>query len=175
MAFRVNKTPIPKASTISKTLSGAYYYDCYSFYTEQENKKALKIWIDHATTIPKWVNFLLTWRNKIVSVMGLKNIGHLADIDSKKNLDDYRVGDRVGIFSLIYLSDNEIILGDSDKHLDVKVSVFKENNYSELISMSTVVHVHNISGKLYMLFVKPMHKLIVPSSIIRAESIKHNK
>lgn len=65
-----------------------------------------------------------------------------------KNLDEYRVGDRVGIFTLLFLSDNEIIQGDSDKHLDVKVSVFKEKNHSVLI---------------------------VPSSIIRTESIKYNK
>jgi len=99
--------------------------------------------------MPKWVNFLMARRNKIVSVMGLKNIGHLGDIDSKKPLDEYRVGDCVGIFTLLFLSDNEIILADSDKHLDVKVSVFKESSESKLISMSTVVHVHNFSGKLY--------------------------
>lgn len=175
MAFSVDKSSIPQASTISKELSGAYYFDCYSFHTEQPSRKALQIWLDHAAKMPKWVNFLMACRNKIVSVMGLKNIGHLGDIDSNKPLGEYKVGDRIGIFTLLFLSDNEIILGDSDKHLDVKVSVFKESIESELISMSTVVRVHNFSGKLYMLFIKPMHKLIVPSSIIRAESIEHNK
>jgi len=175
MAFSVEKSSIPQASTISKELTGSYYSDCYSFHTRQPSRKALRVWLDHAAKMPKWINFLMALRNKIVSLMGLKNLGHLGDIDSKKPLDEYRIGDRVGIFTLLFLSDNEIILGESDKHLDVKVSVFKERCEGELISMSTVVHVHNFSGKLYMLFVKPMHKLIVPSSIIRAESIKHNK
>jgi hypothetical protein len=175
MAFSVEKSSIPQASTIAKQLSGAYYFDCYSFHTEQPDRKALKIWLDHAAKMPKWVNLLMAWRNKIVSLMGLKNIGHLGDFDNKKPLNEYKVGDRVGIFTLLFLHDNEIILGDSDKHLDVKVSVFKKSSESELISMSTVVHVHNFSGKLYMLFVKPMHKLIVPSSIKRAESIKQRK
>jgi len=149
MAFSVEESSIPQASTISKELSGAYYSDCYSFHTKQPNRKALRIWLDHAAKIPKWINFLMACRNKIVSVMGLKNLGHLGDIDRNKPLDKYKVGDRVGIFTLIVLSDNEIILGDSDKHLDVKVSVFKENRESELILMSTVVHIHNFSGKLY--------------------------
>lgn len=61
------------------------YYGCYSFYTEQANRKALKIWLDHATKIPKRVNFLMALRNKIVSVVGLKNIGYLGGIDSQKS------------------------------------------------------------------------------------------
>jgi len=149
MVFSVDKSSIPQGSTISKDLPGAYYFDSYSFHTEQPNKKSLQIWLDHAAKMPKWINFFMACRNKIVSMMGLKNLGHLGDIDSRKPLDEYRVGDRVGIFTLLYLSDTEILLGESDKHLDVKLSVFKENSESKLISMSTVVHVHNFSGKLY--------------------------
>ena len=110
-------------------------------------------------------------RNNIVATLGLKHLRHLGGFDVKKPVNEYQVGDRVGIFTLLFLSDDEIILGDSDKHLDVKVSVHKGNNESGLVSISTVVHVHNFLGKLYMLFVKPMHQLIVPSSIKRAESI----
>ncbi|MGY8872451.1 MAG: DUF2867 domain-containing protein [Pseudomonadales bacterium] len=172
MTFNVEKSPIPKASTISKELSDSYFFDSYSFHTKQHTRKALQIWLDHASKTPRWVNFLMACRNKIVSSMGLKNIGHLGDFDIKKPIDEYRVGDSVGIFTLLFLSDNEIILSDSDKHLDVKVSVYKESSESRVISISTVVHVHNSLGKLYMVFVKPMHKLIVPSSIIRAESIE---
>lgn len=172
MTFSLEKSTIPKNSTISKNLSGSYFFDCYSFHSTKQTRKALQIWLDHAAKTPCWVNFLMACRNKIASAIGLKNIGHLGDFDIKKTIDEYSVGDRIGIFTLLFLSDNEIILGDSDKHLDVEVSVYKENSESRLISISTVVHVHNFLGKLYMLFVKPMHKLIVPSSIIRAESIK---
>lgn len=170
MKFKVDKTDIPIESEISKQLSGAYFFDSYSFYTKLKSRSPLQIWLDHASNTPTWVNFLMASRNKIVSKIGLKNLGHLGNLDSKKPIDDYQIGDSVGIFTLILLSDNEIILGDSDKHLDVKVSVYKENNTSDLISISTVVHIHNIVGRLYMFFVKPMHKIIVPSSIIRAES-----
>jgi hypothetical protein len=38
-------------------------------------------------------------RNKIVSAMGLKNIAHLGDCDIKKPIDEYRLGDSVGIFT----------------------------------------------------------------------------
>ena len=170
MGFSVKKAIISKESEISKAVLGSYFFDSYSFFTKKKNRSSLQIWLDHASHTPDWVNFLMRCRNKIVSSIGLKNLGHLGDLDLKKIPDDYKVGDRVGIFTLLFLSDNEIILADSDKHLDVKVSVYKENNESDLISISTVVHVHNFLGKLYMFFVKPMHKLIVPSSIISAET-----
>ncbi len=172
MEFSVKASNVPNGSVISKALSGSYFYDAYSFHTKQQPRTSLQIWLDHASNIPAWVNFLMACRNKVVSVMGLKNLGSLGGFDAKKSIDEYKVGDNVGIFTLLFLSDNEIILGDSDKHLNVQVSVYKERDESDLISISTVVHVHNVFGKLYMLFVKPMHKLIVPSSIVRAESIE---
>jgi len=171
MAFKIEKSEIPQGSVIAKVLTGCYFFDCYSFHTKQQPRKSLEIWIDHASNTPAWINFLMACRNKIVKSMGLKNLGHLGALDINKSLEEYQVGDRVGIFTLFFLTDNEIILADSDKHLDVQVSVYKENNESDLISISTVVHVHNYLGKLYMLFVKPIHKLIVPSSIKGAESL----
>ncbi|WP_426341669.1 hypothetical protein ACN9MZ_08030 [Pseudoduganella sp. S-14] len=42
-----------------------------------------------------------------------------------KPVSEYRIGDRVGIFSLLYLSQDEVLPGDSDKHLDVVLSVCK--------------------------------------------------
>ncbi|MEH6534724.1 MAG: DUF2867 domain-containing protein, partial [Photobacterium frigidiphilum] len=102
--------------------------------------------------------------------LGLKNLGHLGAVVTAKPAGEYQIGDRVGIFTLLSISDNEVILGDADKHLDVKVSVYKESKEGNLIAISTVVHVHNLLGKVYMSIVTPVHKLIVPSSITRAES-----
>ena len=171
MGFIVERSDLPLKSEIVKELPGSYFFDSYSFHSKQRTRKALHIWLDHASNTPAWVNFLMACRNNIVATLGLKHLGHLGGFDVKKPVNEYQVGDRVGIFTLLFLSDDEIILGDSDKHLDVKVSVHKGNNESGLVSISTVVHVHNFLGKLYMLFVKPMHQLIVPSSIKRAESI----
>ncbi|MCG8610429.1 MAG: DUF2867 domain-containing protein [Pseudomonadales bacterium] len=170
MRLRIDRVDVPADSEIANSLAGAYYSDSYRFSTERKNRTTLKIWLDHAENTPAWINFLMAVRNNIVSVMGLKNLGHLGSLDTTKQADEYRVGDRVGIFTLLSVSDNEIILGDSDKHLDVKVSVYKESKDTNLISISTVVHVHNLMGKIYMLFVTPFHKMIVPSTIFKAES-----
>lgn len=56
-----------------------------------------------------------------------------------------------------------------DKHLDVKISVVKEDNDSAFITNSTVIHVSNLLGKAYIRVVEPIHTIILPSTIKRAE------
>jgi len=51
----------------------------------------------------------------------------------------------------------------------VKVSICKlsiENK--ESVAATTVVHIHNLLGRVYMLFVVPIHKLVVPAVLVRA-------
>lgn len=170
MAFRVDKTNIPTASEIANQLVNCYFNDCYCFSNKKQARSTLQIWIEHMAKTPSWVIAMMKTRNKIAAMIGLKHLGELNGLDFDKQIDEYTVGDKVGIFTLLYLTENEIILGDCDKHLDVKVSVFKATDDSRLVSISTVVHVHNFLGKLYMLFVTPMHKIIVPASIKRAET-----
>ena len=169
MKFRIEKVDVPKQSELASSLKDAYFFDAYRF-PNKNKRSSMQVWLEHATKTPAWVNMLMALRNKIVSLFGLNNLGHLGDLEAGKNASDYRVGDRVGIFTLLSVNENEIILGDSDKHLDVKVSVFTHDGIDDSVSISTVVHVHNMLGKVYMLFVKPLHKLIVPSTITRAES-----
>ncbi|HEY0587344.1 MAG TPA: DUF2867 domain-containing protein, partial [Pseudoduganella sp.] len=87
-----------------------------------------------------------------------------------KPASEYRVGDRAGIFSLLYLSEDEVLLGDSDKHLDVVLSVCKLPQ--GVVSVSTIVHVHNWLGRLYMLPVTPLHKIIVKTMLKRTASLR---
>lgn len=75
----------------------------------------------------------------------------------------YLPGDRVGIFTLIANTADEVLLGDKDKHLDVVLSVHKAtevNSGQVLVAVTTVVHVHNWFGALYMFPVTPMHRII---------------
>jgi Protein of unknown function (DUF2867) len=108
-------------------------------------------------------------RNRIVALLGLKNLGAL---DEVKSGNSYRVGDRVGIFTLLYSSEAEVVLGDLDKHLEVRLSVLKTqaSDGTSQLAVSTAVHEHNTLGRIYMLFVGPIHKLIVPAVLRRGLS-----
>jgi len=160
---------IPKGSKISTSQSTAYFFDAYAFETPYPERTSMEVWLAHMATIPPWVSLLMATRNKVVASLGLKNLGQLDAVDKKKAAADYQVGDAVGIFTIQFISNNEIILIDSDKHLDVNVSVYKTHKDSNIVTISSVVHVHNLLGKIYMLLVAPLHKKIVPATIRRAE------
>lgn len=171
MKKSVSVTNVPCNSEISRYLPGAYFYDSYELPIESTSSSALEIYLGVVAKTPQWVNTLMTIRNQTVSLVGLKNLGHLSDLKPSKSAGDYKVGDRIGIFSLLFLSDIEIILGDSDKHLEARVSICKlAESARHSVAVSTVVHVHNTLGRVYLFFVVPVHKIIVPAMLRRAVS-----
>jgi hypothetical protein len=168
-AAQVSAATAPAGSQASLRLAGAYYHDCYRIDSPDDGASALELYLHVVRQTPGWVNCLMAMRNWLVGLVGLKDLGHLGELDGARPAADYRVGDRVGIFSLLYLSPDEVLLGDSDKHLDVVLSVCKSPQGA--VSVSTVVHVHNWLGRLYMLPVTPLHKVIVRSMLKRTASL----
>ena len=165
----VRSTEVPMDSEISKHLAGAHLFDAFEVSTDGGNRSALEIYIEVMAQTPDWVNGLMAVRNRAVALFGLKNLGHLDNVDTKVKPESYRVGDRVGIFSILFLSPREVILVESDKHLDAKVSLCKTiDGHADSAVMTTVIHVHNLLGRAYILFVWPLHKLIVPSLLARS-------
>jgi len=170
MSAKIRATEVPSDSEIHRRLPGAYFYDCYEvpMPAEDAGSSALAFALQTFLHAPGWVEFLMRLRNRLVRLVGLKDLGSFNDFDRLKPASSYQVGDRIGIFSLRYLSENEVILGDSDKHLDVQVSAYKSTqNGVSVFAVSTVVHVHNRLGKFYMFFVGPAHKVIAPATLRR--------
>ncbi len=165
----ISPIAVPASSDISAQLHGADFFDCYEMPLVHAGRSALEIYLGVISNTPAWIDFLMAARNRVVRLFGLKNLGALGELKKTKAASDYRVGDRIGIFSLLSLTDNEIIMGDADKHLAVKVSVCKRvEDGKETIATTTVVHIHNLLGRVYMFFVVPFHKRIVPAMLVRA-------
>jgi hypothetical protein len=152
----------PLESQLQHELSSAYFYDFYEVRADTYGKTALDIYLDAARRTPAFMNFLMAARNRIVSLFGLKNLGRFTDLDDSRGASSYNVGDRVGIFSILLLSDEEVVLHDDDKHLQAKVSIYRYPDEERRTAVTTVVHVKNFLGKAYLFFVVPAHKLIVP-------------
>ena len=161
---------IPKHSALSDYAKGAYFADSFSREIPNVNQTALDVYLEIAKQTPAWVSFLMAMRNYIVSKCGLKHLGRFQDVMSMSSTANIIDGDRIGIFILHSNSDTEIVLEDSDKHLDVRVSFLLDIVGDKItLHATTVVHVHNVFGKLYMFFVAPAHKLIVPSLLKKLE------
>ncbi len=132
----------------------------------QDNQTAMDVFLEIAAQTPAWIAFLMSMRNWVVSKLGLKHLGGLQDVSRVKLASEYAVGERAGIFTLVSLTEKEVVLEDRDKHLDVRVSFLIEpEGETAIVYASTVVHVHNVFGKIYMFFVAPFHKIIVPSTL----------
>jgi hypothetical protein len=164
MKQKVVATEIPVLSNIHAHLIDANFFDSFQIHCEHHNKTAIEIYLSLIAKTPRWFNFLMSIRNHIVGLFGIKNLGALGTIESLKLPHEYQVGDRVGIFSIYSISNTEVILIDSDKHLDAKVSFLVTES---LVIASTVVHIHNLLGRIYIFFVAPAHKLIVPSMLAK--------
>lgn len=160
------ETTVPAASALAASLPGAYFHDAWAIAPLDSGASALDLFLKAAAGTPRWVNRLMNLRNRVVSLLGLKNLGTLSMLDPAKPASAYQVGDRVGIFTLFANTPDEVLLGDKDKHLDVILSVYKTvdaGSGNVLATVSTVVHVHNWLGRLYMLPVTPMHRIIAPA------------
>lgn len=157
---------VPPISALSDSLRTAYFFDCYSVEIPLDSRTPLELYLNVVSRTPPWIDFLMNVRNKIVASVGLKNMGALSGVSPSKAATEYRVGDQAGIFKLIETNDREVILGETDKHLDVRISVVKQQHQDRtIVSVSTVVHVHNLLGRIYMFFVTPAHRIIAPATI----------
>ena len=106
-------------------------------------------------------------RNRIVRQLGLKDVGSMSG-ETRKAASEYRIGDRLGIFTVMGKTQDELLLGIDDSHLDVRVSVLKPSGNSSLnYVVSTVVHVHNWLGRIYMAPVGRIHPLVVRAMMRR--------
>lgn len=170
MKPRAILSDVPPESAINARLSGAYFHDSYVISVHDTTPTALNYFLTALVNTPSWVNLLMTLRNKIVRFFGLKDLGDLGNLNLSKPASTYTSGDRVGIFTLISNSPNEALLGDRDKHLDVVLSVYKnplDRSGIQSISVTTVVHIHNLWGRIYMFPVTPLHRLIAPAVLNR--------
>ena len=107
----------------------------------------------------------MTLRNWVAARVGLKDLGALNAIDLARDDSSYRPGERVGIFTLVWNTYDEVLLGDSDRHLEVTLSVHRRELDADrvLVTVTTVVKVRNLLGHLYMIPVRPMHRRIAPA------------
>ncbi|MGP1684275.1 MAG: DUF2867 domain-containing protein [Giesbergeria sp.] len=166
MSRRPVESPIPPNSRITARLSGASFHDSWCVTSSDVTLSALDHFIAVAKKTPQWVNACMVARNLVGQFFGLKDLGKLSDLDMEKPTSSYQPGDRVGIFTMVENAFDEALIGDDDKHLNVVLSIHRKEcagGAQVVVTVTTVVHVKNLLGHLYMLPVKPMHRIIAPA------------
>ncbi len=123
---------------------------------------------------PEWVGGLFILRNRIVSIFGLKTSAKIKNRQEQLDNFKFEPGERIGLFKVFNKMENEVVLGEDDKHLNFRISLLIENiktdKTKQKITTTTTVVFNNWFGRVYFLPVKPFHKLIVSTmleSVIR--------
>ena len=169
--MKILKSTLPNNSILNTSNTEYDYLDSFRGVLNDNENKFTSTDIGKAffSTGPKWVGRLFTLRNKIVSIFGLKTSGDITN--REKQLANFKCepGEQLGLFKVFAKTENEVILGEDDKHLNFRVSLIlnqqrKETKKKDLI-VSTTVEFNNWFGRLYFLPVRPFHKLIVPTML----------
>lgn len=157
---RATSCPVPADSALYPATDGAYFTHCASIDLPHAPASALEAYRGIATLVPRWFEGLMTVRNRAMRLLGMKDLGH---IGAAGTTGDVQVGERAGIFTVFGHVRDELVLGDEDRHLRVSLSLqVTRGPASAKLYCATVVERPNWLGRLYMLPVDPVHRMIVP-------------
>jgi hypothetical protein len=150
---------LPAGSMLSREpMRHAYFRDSYRMPLRRRELGIVDIFFAIFAHHPLWMKLLLIVRNKVASLAGLDapTASEILHVEIK---DRYAVGEKIGVWPIFWLSENEIVAGRNNKHLDFRLSVLKvaEGDATSVV-VSTTCSVHNLSGKLYLFFVTPFHR-----------------
>lgn len=167
--MKIIKSTFP-ADTILLSQKTVYdYSDSYeiAFLSPRKEIKSTSLATAFFSGDPNWIQYLFLLRNKIVALFGLKTGDSLANREKQLKNFKYHPGECLGIFKILYKNDQEIIIGEEDKHLDFKVSLHITPSLNQqqkfTLQITTIVKYHNTMGRIYFTCIAPFHKAIVKS------------
>jgi hypothetical protein len=167
---RATPVSLPTESGIARAYESTNLADAYSIElpTEASTNPELLARFIFSHQAP-WVGNLMAVRDAVVGKFGLKTARELTSLGAASGTG------RLGFFKIYNTSPTEVVLGEDDKHLDFRLSVLCTNQPSpggkRHLTLSTVVHCHNLLGRLYIRAIAPFHRWVVQSSLRRAARI----
>lgn len=169
--MRISKTKLPTDSILNLRPKMYDFVDSFQGSLNPINKDLNATELGKAFFVsgPKWVAYLFAFRNRIVSLFGLKTSGEIRDREEQLKNFSCAPGERIGLFTVFNKTDNELIIGEDDRHLNFRVSLHLQPktplDNTRILTISTAVEFNNWFGKLYFLPVRPFHKRIVPAML----------
>ena len=160
---------VPSASMLSRdVIEHAYFHDSHRAPLSRRELGIINIFFGIFAHHPLWMKLLLIARNRVASLAGLDGptASEILHVEIK---DHYVVGEKIGVWPIFALSENEVVVGRDNKHMDFRLSVLKvPDSDGTSVVVSTICSVHNLFGKLYLFFVVPFHRYGVRKLMARA-------
>lgn len=108
------------------------------------------------TADPPFLRTLMRLRDALVRPFGLR----VAVADQPNLAPPFRVGQKIGLFQVLSIADAQIVIGQDDRHLDIRILLSLAG--PERFRLTTQVQINNLLGRLYLALVMPFHRRLVP-------------
>lgn len=169
MSILVAKTQVPQNSEVWSMNEQVHYSDAYKASVVDPH---LRLTVTDATkaffsSAPAWVGWLMQLRTSLVKIIGLKTAASTYSREHVLENFTCEPGQSIGLFRVFSKSAQEVVMGEDDKHLDFRVSVYfvPSGDLKQELTLSTVVVLHNWLGRVYFWPVKFFHRLVVPAML----------
>lgn len=147
MPNTVKAVPLPPHSALHPRKAAEDFLDTYAVPSDLPVRKAAEVIV----AFPEWVAALMRLRTVLVTPFGLKT-------------EASDTGSMMGPFPIEAETEDEIIAGFNDTHLDFRVSILRHDGK---IHLSTWVHRHNLLGRIYLATIMPFHILVARNALSR--------
>jgi hypothetical protein len=150
MASVLSVAPAPSLRSI---LPGHNFADAFSIRVTEPNLAARAAAERAFQSGPSWSRGLMALRNRLARVVGLKTGEHGQFPADTPMIEG---------FPIVSEAPERVVLGFDDAHLDFRivVDVTPDGANATTVVVSTLVHTHNVMGRVYLASIMPFHKLI---------------
>lgn len=157
----------PRHSAIGATLVDRADFDCAHRVPLTRPDMAMTD-VFHAVFAhrPVWLNAAIIARNRCAAAFGLETSSD-AEVVNRTPASTFAVGEKIGGWPIFFLSDDELVAGRNNAHLDFRLSIMKSADRRSAI-ISTVCWTRDLPGRMYLTLVAPFHRVGVKALIASA-------
>ncbi|WP_109852008.1 DUF2867 domain-containing protein [Aquimarina sp. AU58] len=172
--MKITEIELNKEYLITKQSKDISYSDVFQLRTTslKEVPKPKDCMIAFFKAFSPFFTKLLLSREKIAKKLGLKTATKLTQVERETYLNEFEgnIGDSIAIFDVLDKNDIELLTGQTDKHLDFKLSFISyEEGDDKIMELATIVKIHNTLGKIYFFLVKPFHRYFMKKIFMKME------
>ncbi|MFO1110720.1 MAG: DUF2867 domain-containing protein [Bradyrhizobium sp.] len=161
---QVRRTTPPPESVVAGWYEKASLLESFSVDLSSSKQSSIRVLaIQTVGNSPTWFKVLNAVRDAMVKPFGVKTSGEVRASRAEN--------ERVDFFPVQWEGNDEIVLGEDDRHLDFRLSLLRRDSPTgtQLIA-TTVVHSHNAFGLTYLNLIRPFHYLVIRSWLLASRS-----
>ncbi len=163
-ACKVGRVALPPETTLSLWFANAQLADAYAIRLPAAASSDPAVLASAALgSMPRGGSVIMSVRDMLVRPLGIKTTPAIAQAGRATRHA------LIGFFPILERLEDEIILGEDDRHLDFRISfmVRERGGHRELV-WTSVVRTHGFLGNAYLAAVRPFHRLAINLCLMMA-------